>query len=96
MADIFADHLSAEAVAGEVADAWRAEGIEIGREAGELHARRQTLRLLLQHKFGPLPDAIATRLNTTTNPAQLDHWLLQVMDIGDLAAMDWPIAPTDG
>ena len=34
VADIFADQLSAEAVAGEVADAWRAEGIEIGEAKG--------------------------------------------------------------
>ncbi|MEZ4732081.1 MAG: Uma2 family endonuclease [Caldilineaceae bacterium] len=34
VADIFADHLSAEAVAGEVADSWRKEGITIGEARG--------------------------------------------------------------
>lgn len=35
VADIFANVVSAEAVAGEVADAWRAEGVEQGIEIGE-------------------------------------------------------------
>lgn len=34
LADIFAEEASAEAVAGEVAVAWRAEGVEIGRAEG--------------------------------------------------------------
>jgi hypothetical protein len=34
LADIFAEQASAEAVAGEVAVAWRAEGVEIGRAEG--------------------------------------------------------------
>jgi len=48
VADIFADHLSAEAVAGEVADAWREEGIEIGEARGLLAA----IELGLELKFG--------------------------------------------
>lgn len=59
--DIFADRASAEAVAGEVADAWRREGIEIGEargiEIGEARGVRQgllaALELGLELKFGP-------------------------------------------
>jgi Uma2 family endonuclease len=68
VADIFADRASAEAVAGEVADAWREEGIEIGEargieigeargiEIGEAKGMRQgllaALALGLELKFG--------------------------------------------
>lgn len=60
VADIFADRASAEAVAGEVADAWRTEGIEIGEargiEIGEARGIRQgllaALELGLELKFG--------------------------------------------
>lgn len=46
LADIFAEEASAEAVAGEVAEAWRAEGVEIGRAEGvELGIRQRTLEL---------------------------------------------------
>ena len=34
VADIFAEEVSAEVIVGEVADAWKDEGIEIGREEG--------------------------------------------------------------
>lgn len=60
VADIFADRVSAEAVVGEVAEAWRTEGIEIGEargiEIGEARGIRQgllaALELGLELKFG--------------------------------------------
>lgn len=62
---------------------------ERGEQLGALHARRQTLLSLLQHKFGPLPAAMVEQVNATTKLTQLDHWLLQVLDAPDLTAIDW-------
>lgn len=46
LADIFAEEASAEAVAGEVAVAWRAEGVEIGRAEGvEIGAAQRNLEI---------------------------------------------------
>jgi len=56
----------------------------------ELKARRQTLLLLLEHKFGAIPAAVRTHIDRTADPAQLDRWLLQVMDRDTLTAIDWP------
>lgn len=101
VADIFADFVSAEAVAGEVAVAWRTEGreegieigeargIETGRREGELTTRRQTLLLLLQHKFGDLPEAIVTHIQQTTDPTQFDRWMIEVISADRVTAIDW-------
>jgi Uma2 family endonuclease len=57
VADIFAEQASAEAVAGEVAVAWRAEGVEIGRAEGvEIGATQRNLeiaRAMLQEGVDP-------------------------------------------
>lgn len=59
-------------------------------QRGELNARRQTLLLLLEHKFGAIPAAIHTHIDHTADLAQLGRWLLQVMDRDALTAIDWP------
>ncbi|MCB0062006.1 MAG: hypothetical protein KDE19_07820, partial [Caldilineaceae bacterium] len=66
VADIFDEHVSAETVAGEVAVAWRTEGMEIGEargiEIGEARGIRQGLLaaidLGLELKFGETLPAI--------------------------------------
>ncbi|MBM3225122.1 MAG: Uma2 family endonuclease, partial [Candidatus Tectomicrobia bacterium] len=59
VADIFAEQASAEAVAGEVAQAWRAEG----RDEGISETLRAVLPLLVQGRFGtPLPAQAIARL----------------------------------
>ncbi len=45
LSDIFAEEASAEAVAGEVAVAWRAEGVEIGRAEGVEIGRAEGVEL---------------------------------------------------
>lgn len=45
LVDIFAEQASAEAVAGEVADGWRAEGVEIGRAEGVELGRAEGVEL---------------------------------------------------
>lgn len=75
VADIFAAQASAEAVAGEVAQAWREEGRAEGREEGQAEGRtaglaegaaltlRQVLPLLLQARYGAvLPADLPERL----------------------------------
>lgn len=62
---------------------------ERGEQLGALVARRQTLLSLLQHKFGPLPDALVEQINRVTDRTQLDHWLLQVLDADQITAIDW-------
>lgn len=69
--DIFAEQASAESVAGEVADAWRAEGHAagqvVGHAAGLAEGAAQTLRevlpLLVRVRFGTaLPAELLARL----------------------------------
>ena len=71
-------------------------GEERGEQLGALHARRQTLLSLLQHKFGPLPAAVVEQVNATTNLTRLDQWLLQVLDADHLTAIDWATTITTG
>lgn len=47
VADIFAEDLSAEVVAGEVAEAWRAEGREEGITMGELNRTQVIARAMV-------------------------------------------------
>ncbi|MCE7979668.1 MAG: hypothetical protein DYG89_00635 [Caldilinea sp. CFX5] len=58
-------------------------------QRGELNARRQTLLLQLEHKFGAIPTTMRTRIDRTTELAQLDRWLIQVLDRDTLAAIEW-------
>ena len=57
LADIFAEEASAEAVAGEVAVAWRTEGVEIGRaegvEIGSTQRNLEIARAMLQEGIDP-------------------------------------------
>ena len=86
----FQDALAASEERGEQ------RGEQRGEELGALHARRQTLLSLLQHKFGPLPAAVVEQVNATTNLTRLDQWLLQVLDADHLTAIDWATTITTG
>ncbi|MEZ4863059.1 MAG: Uma2 family endonuclease [Caldilineaceae bacterium] len=71
IADIFAEQASAEAVAGEVAVAWRAEGVEIGRaegvEIGIAQRNQEIARTMIQEGVDP---ALITRVTGLT-PAEI-------------------------
>ncbi|MEZ4869571.1 MAG: Uma2 family endonuclease [Caldilineaceae bacterium] len=91
VADIFADHASAKAIAGEVAEAWRSEGIEIGRNQGFDEGMAQTLRSLLPvlaraHYGSALPETIADQLQRCTL-AQLQQ--LQSAIEADIPLAEW-------
>ena len=81
VADIFAEQASAEVVAGEVAQAWLAEGkatgLAAGRAEGLAEGRAEALRdmlpMFVQMRFGAaLPADVATRL-ARCQAAQLQH-----------------------
>ncbi|MBC8102976.1 MAG: hypothetical protein H7Z41_10360 [Cytophagales bacterium] len=63
------------------------EGIEQGIEQGTLRAQRETLRRLLQAKFGVLPDLIVARIETLDSSFELETLLLRVLTAQTLAEM---------
>jgi hypothetical protein len=66
------------------------QGIEKGMERGILAGRRQTLRRLLQLRFGTLPEAVVRRLDTV-DADTLDRWEGRVLVAASLAdALDTP------
>lgn len=77
VADIFAPHASAEAVAGEVAEEWRNEGklqgIEIGMEEGAAQALRSVLPMLVRIRFATQPSADLEERLLHCNLAQLQQ-----------------------
>jgi hypothetical protein len=52
---------------------WQAEGA--------IQARREDLRLLLEDRFGTLPEALLQRIEATEDPERLRSALLQVHKI---------------
>ena len=50
-----------------------------GMEKGIGKGQARLLKLLIQQRFGPLPEAVDARLRTAA-PEQLDAWALQVLD----------------
>jgi hypothetical protein len=46
-----------------------------GRQEGALRAQQRTLMRLLRRRFGDVPEAIATVVNTCSDDQQLDAWL---------------------
>ncbi len=86
VADIFAEQASAEAVAGEVAQAWIAAGRAEGVAEGAATALRELLPLLVRMRFGAtLPEAVPHRL-ASCSLAQLHTLQLAVETCPDLEA----------
>ncbi len=91
VADLFDQKLDAKTLAGEVAEAWqaegRAEGLEEGRAEGELKQLREMLPRLARLRFGPaLPSELAGRL-ARCNLAQLEELSASIETSPALA--DW-------
>ena len=55
-----------------------------GRSEGELLAARKHLRMLLEEKFGNLPDPVVQQINTSTDLGRLEAALRQVHRLGRL------------
>jgi hypothetical protein len=69
---------AAEEAVMTVADELRAEGVKQGLEQGLVRGRRQTLERLMTLKFGPLSDAVSTRIQVADLEV-LDHWLDRIL-----------------
>jgi predicted transposase YdaD len=59
------------------------QGMKQGMQQGMQKGRREILRRLLEKRFGPLPNAIETRLSALSE-AQLDEIALRLLDAGSL------------
>jgi hypothetical protein len=70
----------------------RAEGVDLGRaeglELGQLVSYRESLRLLLEERFGVLPTEVVARIEATTEPERLRAALRQVVHLGSLAEFE--------
>src|SRR5206468_552271 len=56
---------------------WQAQGEARGEIKGELRALRDTLRRLLERRFGPIPEAVLTRINAAQDANRLQAAVLQ-------------------
>jgi hypothetical protein len=57
------------------------EWISEGETKGELRTQRENLRLLLEHRFGPLPPALVQRLETSTDLERLRAAFRQALNL---------------
>jgi len=68
-----------------IAETWEQElvarGVALGEARGELRARREDLRALLEERFGPLSEALAERIEATDDMERLREAMRQVIRI---------------
>ncbi|MCC6591053.1 MAG: hypothetical protein IT168_30490, partial [Bryobacterales bacterium] len=55
------------------------EGREEGREVGRIETDRETLRLLLNKRFGLISPSVNERIDTGTGP-ELKRWIVRILD----------------
>jgi predicted transposase YdaD len=69
-----------------------ARGVALGEARGEARGRvnayRESLRVGLEERFGPLPEAVAERLEALDDPERLRGLIRQAYRITDLAELD--------
>ena len=63
-----------------------AEGRAIGLTKGKIRGKAESLSRLLQHRFGPLPPAVQSRIAEATLN-ELGGWIDQVLDAPSMEAM---------
>jgi putative YhgA-like transposase len=75
-----------------VAETWEQELIARGRADGEARAkidtRRDDLRLLLEERFGPLPEPLAQQIASVEDPERLRNALRQVVHLSSLGDLE--------
>ena len=64
-----------------VQQTWEQWMLEQGEAKGKILAKRETLRDLLEERFGPLPEAVAQRVEAITDFDRLRALLRQVVHI---------------
>ncbi len=81
------EHFVGEVVQ-ELLDRGRAEGIVLGEAKGEAkgrtEGRAEALLMLLEHRFGPLPEAVVRRVRGASL-AELDAWFAVALAASSLA-----------
>ena len=70
-----------------------ARGRAAGKTEGRTEGKCESLKLVLQQRFGALPDCAAARIAAAT-PTQLDGWLVRMLDADGIEALLGP-APAD-
>ena len=74
-----------QTIAEALKDEGRNEGRQEGRQEEAIAARRQTLLMLLQKRFGPLPKKTVARIRAAKDVQQLDVWLGKVVTAENLS-----------
>jgi hypothetical protein len=64
----------------QIVQEWLAEGLKEER----LNTLRRTLRLLLEDRFGPLPEGVRQRIDTASDPDRLERAIRQFPRLGSL------------
>ena len=65
-----------------------AQGIEQGIEQGQTRAKREAVLKLLRHRFGDIPQPLATRIAAMQHISQLDALFEKVMVAETLEDVD--------
>jgi hypothetical protein len=60
------------------------QGIKVGEERGELRGSRKSLRLLLEERFGTLPEVWAKRIEAASDVPRLEAALRQAVKVNSL------------
>jgi len=64
-----------------------------GATLGEIKSHRQTLLLVLRHRFGEVPETIATIIESTVDLYRLQQWLEEALDANALGQISFPPHP---
>ena len=61
----------------------------IGTSGNSLKARREDLRLLLEDRFGPLPELVAQRIEAMNDLQRLSGLFRQALRVTSLTELEW-------
>jgi hypothetical protein len=77
-----------QAMFEHIEQTWEQELLTRGRAEGELRARREDVRLVLEKRFGPLPEALAQRLEAANDPERLKTFLVEALGVSSLEELN--------
>jgi hypothetical protein len=73
-----------EKLSTAVVETWEQELVARGRAEAEISTRQEDLRLLLERRFGPLPESLLEQITAIHDAARLRDALLQVVHLRSL------------